>query len=345
MIRLFSCIMVMSVMPGYSGRVIPSSTDCTNPSITITQIPPVSAGPDRTETIAGTVSGVDSKDLKIVIYARANTWYVQPYSAAPFTAIDNDGKWETKTHLDNEYSALLVEPSYHPPATTDALPEIAGPVLAVARVAARIEPEPKSSATTAAEKPRTIQFSGFEWKVKSSSGPVGPGPNYFSNSNDNVKVDAQGRLHLRITQRDGRWYCAEVVSVRHLGYGSYRFYLDTDTEKIDPNVVLGMFTWSDDSAYSHREIDIEISRWGRADNQNAQFVIQPYTRPINIVRFQIPPDSKAGLLFLEHTFTRDIPETGDENARINLWLTTGNPPVDAKEIEVIISKFEFVSSR
>ena len=32
--------------------------------------------------------------------------------------------------------------------------------------------------------------------------------------------------------------------------------------RIDPNAVLGMFTWSyDDSAYNYREIDIELSRW------------------------------------------------------------------------------------
>lgn len=44
----------------------------------------------------------------------------------------------------------------------------------------------------------------------------------------------------------------------------------------------------------------------------------------------------------EHTFTQGIPQAGGENARINLWLMSGQPPTDGKEMEVIVSKFEFV---
>src|SRR5258708_3441244 len=108
---------------------------------------------------------------------------------------------------------------------------------------------------------RRLRFSGYDWTVKSSDGRVGPGPNYFSDSNDNVLVDAQGRLHLLITQPNGRWYCAEVISIRSFGYGTYRFYLDTNLDNLDPQIVLGMFTWNDAPAYNHREIDIEVSRW------------------------------------------------------------------------------------
>jgi hypothetical protein len=216
---------------------------------------------------------------------------------------------------------------------------------------------------------RTLQFSGYDWVVKSSDRRVGPGPNYFSDSSENVVVDAQGRLHLRITQRDGRWSCAEVVSTQSLGYGTYRFYLDTGVDDLDQQVVLGMFTWDDDPAYNHREIDVEVSRWGRADNKNGQFVIQPYTRPQNIERFQIPPSLQSSThlftwkqdnvfcqslkghyatppgpssVIQQHSFTQNIPQAGGENARINLWLLAGRPPADGKEAEIIISKFEFV---
>src|SRR5437879_1596093 len=76
----------------------------------------------------------------------------------------------------------------------------------------------------------SISFSGFEWKVKSSLKRVGPGPNYFSK--ENVWIDAQGRLHLKISSSKDdegnlRWYCAEVVSQSSFGYGTYRWYLDT----------------------------------------------------------------------------------------------------------------------
>ncbi len=218
---------------------------------------------------------------------------------------------------------------------------------------------------------RSLSFSGYDWLVKSSDGRVGPGPNYFSDSKDNVSVDAQGRLHLRITRRDGRWHCAEVISQRSFGYGIYRFYLDTKVDKLDPQVVLGMFTWNDAPAYSHREIDIEVSRWGRAENQNGQFVVQPYTRASNIVRFQIPPGLSASThlftwqpdqvfcqslkghsavpsdpssIISRHTFTEGIPQAGGENARVNLWLLAGRAPADGKEIEIVVSKFEFATA-
>src|SRR5947209_5357603 len=78
------------------------------------------------------------------------------------------------------------------------------------------EPAPKSSIRPA----RTLQFSGYDWVVKASDHRVGPGPNYFSDSDENISVDAQGRLHLRLTQRDGRWHCAEVISAQSFGYGT-----------------------------------------------------------------------------------------------------------------------------
>src|SRR5512135_1367048 len=130
--------------------------------------------------------------------------------------------------------------------------------------------------------PRTISFSGTSWSVKTSSGRVGPGPNYFSDSTSNVWVDAQGRLHLKILKVKNRWTCAEVVSQASFGYGTYRFTLDSPVDALDPSAVLGLFTWNDDPAYNHREIDIEMSRWGAAANQNAQYVVQPYTLASNI---------------------------------------------------------------
>ena len=211
---------------------------------------------------------------------------------------------------------------------------------------------------------KSLQFSGYTWVVKDSNGHrVGPGPNYFSS--DNVWVDTQGRLHLRIAQRvDGQWDCAEVISQRRFGYGTYRFYLEA-VDGLDEMMVLGLFTWSDNPAFNHREIDIEVSKWGQADNKNGQFVVQPYTR--NIVRFDIPTGLKASThsftwepskvffqslkghdasavatenIIYQHTFTQGIPQAGGENARVNFWLV--RPPKDGRETEVIINKFEFI---
>jgi Glycosyl hydrolases family 16 len=210
---------------------------------------------------------------------------------------------------------------------------------------------------------RTLKFSGYEWKVKKSDGRrVGPGPNYFSDGAENVAVDERGRLRLRVTERGGRWYCAEVISVDSFGYGSYRFRVESEVDCLDPSVVAGFFTWSDEAPYHHREIDVEISRWGRADNENGQFVVQPYQRAENITRFQIPPGLSGvdyvfvwepdrvsfraqqvdGTVIRQHAFTRDIPRPGGENARINLWLFAGRAPAAAGcETEVVVGQFEF----
>jgi hypothetical protein len=217
---------------------------------------------------------------------------------------------------------------------------------------------------------RWISFSGYDWWVKTSTEPVGPGPNYFSDSTNNVWVDGLGQLHLRISNRSNQWQCAELVSARTFGYGSYRFKLASPADSINPNAVLGLFTWSDDGAYANREIDIECSRWGdAAEPDNAQFVVQPYDLNGHLKRFTVPADqTNATLLFTwetnrvsfqsqrgefspspssanvisNWTYTLPVPLAGGENLRLNLWLFRGAAPTDQREVEVILSSFRFV---
>jgi len=219
-----------------------------------------------------------------------------------------------------------------------------------------------STAGAAATAPRTVAFSGYSWAVKASPGVVGPGPNYFSDSPENVWVDDAGGLHLRITHRDGAWQAAEVVVDRSLGYGTYRFDLASPLGRLDPNVVLGLFTWSDDAAYNHREIDVEVARWGNAAAaSNAQYVVQPSGRAGNLRTFALPDvaptvheftwapkavtfrsATAAGTNIAGWKYTgRDVPRSGNERTRINLWLARGNPPTDGAEVEVVLSNFTF----
>src|SRR5574341_2445673 len=118
--------------------------------------------------------------------------------------------------------------------------------------------------------PRQISFSGYMWNVKKSNGRVGPGPNYFYYSTQNVWVDLSGKLHMKLRKNKGKWYCSEIVSNQNFGYGTYRFYIDSYVDNLDPNVVLGLFTWSDNPDYNHREIDQEFARWADPNNLNAQ---------------------------------------------------------------------------
>src|ERR1044072_5663932 len=109
-----------------------AESNTTGPSIQITEVPSKGAGPEALETIAGTVRGVKVKDCKVVIFARTNTWYVQPYIDSSDSMINDDGTWRNDTHLGSQYAALLVKASYKPPATTGKLPATGGLVLATA---------------------------------------------------------------------------------------------------------------------------------------------------------------------------------------------------------------------
>jgi hypothetical protein len=207
----------------------------------------------------------------------------------------------------------------------------------------------------------TVAFSGYDWAVKAPATTWGPGPNHWSA--DNVDVDALGRLHLKITQRNGTWYCGEVTLDQELGYGTYRFSVASSVGALDPNVILGMFTWSDDPAENDRELDIEIARWGSAtDPTNAQYVVQPAGPAGHLTRFtqpSRPPRSVQSFTWLpgqvdfstteadgsqvagtDYSGT-DVPTPGSERVHINLWLYGGMPPTDGSDVEVTLSGFSF----
>jgi hypothetical protein len=216
---------------------------------------------------------------------------------------------------------------------------------------------------------RTIRFAGRDWLAKTSNVLVGPGPNYFSDSPDHIWLDDQDRLHLRIApDASGNWQAAEVVLQASLGYGSYRFSLDSPAETLDPRAVLGLFTWNDDPTDNHRELDIELSRWSKPTGPNGLFSVQPYQTPGHTYSYEqspgIAPSSHAlrwqpglasfsswmGLrsppppdeaLIASHSFTEGIPQPGGEQVRMNLWLDGGVPPTDFQPVEVIIAEFHF----
>ena len=213
----------------------------------------------------------------------------------------------------------------------------------------------------------TILFSGYQWVVKESLGKhTGPGNNFFSGSKDNVFVDKDGKLHLRVTHRDDNWYCPEVRMVRSLGIGKYSFYLDELPQHLDKDVVIGLFLYDrEDTSNFHKEIDIEISQWGNDSSINSQYVIQP--KEMNAHRFQSDMNlatkhtiqlhrkkiefhsyyytPNADDIPLEYSTTQVKPDysyhSNSERISINVWLYHTSEPSNLKEFEVIISRFEF----
>src|ERR1043165_4812079 len=76
----------------------------------------------------------------------------------------------------------------------------------------------QSKAAPQARASTTVQFSGYTWTIRNTgTATEGPGPNVFNGSN--AWVDANGRLHLKITKNTttGKWNCAEIYSAQSFG--------------------------------------------------------------------------------------------------------------------------------
>ena len=333
-----------------------------NGGVVFTSVPAYGSTAD----LRGSVDGLSPDAYSVYVCIYVHGWWSKPTWDEPATPIQPDGTWtcdittggadETATRI----AAYVIPRGLKPPLMTgEAAMAPAYAHMAVASVEVTRPPYA-----------RIIDFSGYQWGVKTSATPVGPGPNYFSDSGANVWVDGAG-LHLKIIKDGALWQCAEVVCTQSLGYGRYTFSLGTDASLLDEWAVLGLFTWDDADDHAHREIDIECSRWGVEGNENAQFVVQPFDALGNRHRFDIPagivttthsfdwrPDritftsvegqpvgagaAAAGDTIAQWTYTGpDIPPPGNENARLNLWLYEGTPPSDAREIEVLITGFAF----
>jgi hypothetical protein len=123
--------------------------------------------------------------------------------------------------------------------------------------------------------------SGHRWMVN-GPGRVdqrrGPGDNYWSDAPDMVWVDEQG-LHLKIAKRNDQWRCSAVGLPEGLGYGKYIFSLASRVDRLDRNVVLGLFTYNNETfkTDANGELDVEITQWGKETPPHPQinYTVQP----------------------------------------------------------------------
>ena len=218
---------------------------------------------------------------------------------------------------------------------------------------------------------RTVEFSGYQWEVRPTQLSGGPGPNHWDE--DNVSVDANGYLHLKITERAGEWYCSEVILPEALGFGHYQFTVIGRVDNFDPNTVLGFFNYpeADVGPDGTNEIDIEFARWGDAGNPILNYTIFPAqegVRPTSVsfplalrgagqsthtfdwsaasILFQSFNGRKAtgtplaSYLFAPKNYHNRIPQILLP-VRLNLWLFQGQPPLDGQEVEIIVRSFSF----
>jgi hypothetical protein len=218
----------------------------------------------------------------------------------------------------------------------------------------------------------SVTFAGYEWQVRDGTG--GPGPNTFSAQN--VSVDEQGRLHLAIVKRQGKWTCAEVFLDKRYGFGRYEFRLLGRPDQLDDNVVLGLFNYTvpEVGPDGTNEIDIEFATWGGAQPEHGNYTVWPsiagpgpVTRSFDVTlagdeslhRF----DWASGSVAFESYDGFDA----DEAARIqqwayaplsplplvpqqpipvhmNFWLFQGNAPSDGQDAEIVVVDFRYVEA-
>jgi len=224
----------------------------------------------------------------------------------------------------------------------------------------------QSTGTIAYPNSEQILFSGHIWETRNSA-LSNPGPNYWSNSPENLWIDQNGYLHLKITYRNGKWMCPEVCSVQSFGYGAYTFYTASNIDALDRNVVLGLFAYKDDN----HEVDIEFSRWGIEDYTNAGLTLQPkpYIAGYNQKLFNIhltggtysthhfvwnqtsvhfesnsgvyPAGTAPKSQLIQKWSSSFSPDATGVRAMINLWLYQGNAPSNGQPVEVVIAGFEY----
>jgi hypothetical protein len=339
---------IMSMLSGCN-----TNTLSTKPSVQITQVPPADpGGPVQMAFIEGRATGVKPGE-QIVVYAHSGIWWIQPFVSQATTKIMSDSSWRNSTHLGTEYAALLVEPGFHPASRLTNLPPVGNGVVAIA-IAAGKPGKPIVS--------KIVHFSGYDWRVQTAGTGRSGQPNFYDP--ENVWTDDKGFLHLRIQERNGVWLCGEVSLVRSLGYGSYVFVV-RDTSHLGPSAALGLYT-ADDFRTSDKpgEMDIELNHRSIGDSKNAQYVVQPFYMPENLVRFVTPDgvlthtlrwepgrasfktvrgsttDPNAAKV-AEHIFISRVPSADKETAHIDLYIHRRSNDWPLKQEEVVIERFEF----
>jgi len=340
---------VVVLLAGCRSQNAPSK-----PSLEITQVPEANpGGPVQLGYIEGRAQNA-SPGKQIVLYARSGAvWWIQPFANQPFTQVQPDATWRNSTHLGTDYAAVLVEPGFRPASKVTTLPAVGNGVLAVATAKGR----PVAPIVS-----KVLRFSGFDWNVRAAGSDRGGEPNFYDP--DNAWVDDHGYLHLRMQQRNGNWSCAEVSMARSLGYGSYIFVVQ-ETGHLSPSAVLGLYTADDLRGDDVRsELDVELSRWGNPSSKNAQYVVQPFYVPENVIRFMAPSGTLThmfrwepgrvsfktmrgsgtggGATVNEHVFTSGVPTPASETTHIDLYDFRHSKTTSQQPTEVVIEKFEFL---
>ncbi|CAF0782018.1 unnamed protein product [Adineta steineri] len=221
---------------------------------------------------------------------------------------------------------------------------------------------------------KTIQWSGYEWFLKEMQG-AGPGPNDWKS--DNVWVDADNKLHLKLhkSPTTGGWTCAELYSKVRFSFGTFRWFVEGAIDKFDTNVVLGLFTYG--GIDGTNEIDIEMAKWGRTESEASNLFYTTYPHTLDVAKpvssgtrislqgtytthqfiwnsYNVVFQSQHGFMNSSHenifysyttpiAFTSAMPHISAP-LHMNLWAFQGRPPTDGQEVEIVIHNFKYIQA-
>jgi hypothetical protein len=217
----------------------------------------------------------------------------------------------------------------------------------------------------------SLAWAGHLWTVT-----TGAMAGHNTGSARNVYVDARGFLHLRIAKIAGRWRCAELFTQDRLGLGTYQWQVDGRLDRLDAQVVLGLFPYGPAAGLGPdgtNEIDVEYSRWGRAAGPNGDWAVYPasgstvgrhayafalsgaattsrFTWTGSGIRFAllgglqpvgttVPPIAAWAYAPAKPRVT--VPQRALP-VGMNLWLVDGQAPVDGRSVSVVIRSFTMV---
>jgi hypothetical protein len=326
------------------------------PLITFTTIPDQSLGGTTTNgTISGHVSGSRPGD-HVIIFAKANRWWVQPNFNTQLTPIGPEGTWTSQIHLGSEYAVALVRGSFEAKESDPSLPPVDEHVLALAQV--------QGSPTAVQHEdhsPQILHFSGYEWKDEYYVSDYTGINHYYLPGN--AEIDEHGALRLHIRRIADQWTCAEVHLPRTLGYGTYRLTFQMPSQ-MDPAAEFSFYTFSPGTQDpNHREMELHLSRWGEPRTSNAEYVIEPYYTPANVHRFEVGAGASTTTLRwspgqaeystvqarsgkeheLTHwTFLTGVPASKDEQVYLGLCPFGYPKQPENSEVELVINSFEFL---
>ena len=228
---------------------------------------------------------------------------------------------------------------------------------------------PNTASTPSAPGAATIHFSGIDWMV--NSGLSYPGPNHFDASA--AWVDAQGFLHLKISQQNGAWTTPQLWSANPVGFGSLQFQVLGYPASLDKNIVLGLYM---QSFTTSEEIDIELGTWGGDSILQGHWTVWPNPQSIINTTYQYNPSYSGPASTQRFTRTASsvyyqamdgiVDPGADSNVKsawifapdnaaarvpqdplyigINLWLDNGAAPTDGQSYEIVLRSCDFTAS-